>query len=184
MVLSTSRATAGGRRSGCSSPPWCTMVNFRLFPLLLVLSLGSTSCWFRKPPRAFVPPPAQPKPVIVATPPEVPAAPEIDADATATLPPDLPSSMPSAPPPPAAPSAPSRHCCRAQNRSTTGASARAAASAQAGADFYGRAVARVQPGFRSEFGTGEKGAGDCGGKKFECGSERDREPHPDLPETS
>jgi hypothetical protein len=79
------------------------MVNFRLFPLLLVLSLGSTSCWFRKPPRAFVAPPAQPKPVIIATPPEVPAAPEIDADATATLPPDLPNSMPSAPPPPPAP---------------------------------------------------------------------------------
>ena len=36
------------------------MVNFRLFPLLLVLSLGSTSCWFRKPPRAFVPPPETP----------------------------------------------------------------------------------------------------------------------------
>src|SRR5579864_1993857 len=82
------------------------MVNYRLFPVLLVLSLGSTSCWFRKPPRAFVPPPAQPKPVIVAAPPEVPAAPEIDADTTATLPSDLPSTMPSAPPPP--PAAPPR----------------------------------------------------------------------------
>jgi hypothetical protein len=77
------------------------MVNCRLFPLLLVLSLGSTSCWFRKPPRAFVPPPAQARPVIIATPPEVPAAPEIDAEATATLPSEVPGSiMPPAPPPP------------------------------------------------------------------------------------
>jgi hypothetical protein len=76
------------------------MVNFRIFPLLLVLSLGSTSCWFRKPPRAFVPPPARPKPVIVASPPEMPAAPEIDANATATLPSEVPGSiMPPAPPP-------------------------------------------------------------------------------------
>lgn len=93
------------------------MVNYRLFPLLLVLSLGSTSCWFRKPPRAFVPPPAQPKPVIVAVPPEVPAAPEIDADATATLPTDLPSTMPSAPPPP--PAAPPRRPATAAAPRTT-----------------------------------------------------------------
>ena len=93
------------------------MVNYRLFPLLLVLSLGSTSCWFRKPPRAFVPPPAQPKPVIVAVPPEVPAAPEIDAEATATLPPDLPSTMPSAPPPP--PAAPPRRPATAAAPRTT-----------------------------------------------------------------
>ena len=93
------------------------MVNYRLFPLLLVLSLGSTSCWSRKPPRAFVPPPAQPKPVIVAVPPEVPAAPEIDAEATATLPPDLPSTMPSAPPPP--PAAPPRRPATAAAPRTT-----------------------------------------------------------------
>jgi len=79
------------------------MVNFRLFPLLLLLWAGSTSCLFRKPPRAFVPPPPQPKPVIVATPPEVPEAPEIDVSATSTLPPDLPSTIPSPPPPPPAP---------------------------------------------------------------------------------
>jgi len=93
------------------------MVNYRSFPLLLVLSLGSTSCWFRKPPRAFVPPPAQPKPVIVTAPPEVPAAPEIDADATATLPTDLPSTMPSAPPPP--PAAPPRRPATAAAPRTT-----------------------------------------------------------------
>jgi hypothetical protein len=79
------------------------MVNFRIFPLLLVLLLGSTSCWFHKSPRVFVPPPAPQKPAIVAAPPEVPAAPEIDANATPTLSPDLPSTMPSAPPPPTAP---------------------------------------------------------------------------------
>ena len=93
------------------------MVNFRLFPVLLVLSLGSTSCWFRKPPRAFVPPPAQPKPVIVAVPPEVPAPPEIDANATPTLPSDLPSTMPSAPPPP--PAAPPRRPATAAAPRTT-----------------------------------------------------------------
>ena len=93
------------------------MVNYRSFPLLLVLSLGSTSCWFRKPPRAFVPPPAQPKPVIVTAPPEVPAAPEIDADASATLPTDLPSTMPSAPPPP--PTAPPRRPATAAAPRTT-----------------------------------------------------------------
>jgi len=79
------------------------MVNFRIFPLLLALSLGSTSCWFHKSARVFVPPPAPQKPVIVAAPPEVPAAPEIDAESTATLPSELPSTMPSTPPPPPAP---------------------------------------------------------------------------------
>jgi hypothetical protein len=79
------------------------MINLRLSAILVLLSLGTTSCWFRKPPRAFIPPPASPKPVIATSPPEVPAAPEIDAEATATLPPDLPSTMPTAPPPPAAP---------------------------------------------------------------------------------
>jgi hypothetical protein len=82
------------------------MVKFRILPLLLALSLGSTSCWFRKPPRAFIPPPAQQKPAIIAAPPEVPAAPEIDANATATLPSDLPSAIPSAPPPPPPPRRP------------------------------------------------------------------------------
>ena len=93
------------------------MVNFRLFPLLLVLSLGSTSCLFRKPPRAFVPPPAPPRPVIVAAPPEVPAAPEIDSQATATLSPELPSIMPTAPPPP--PAAPPRRPATATAPRTT-----------------------------------------------------------------
>jgi hypothetical protein len=94
------------------------MVNYRLFPVLLVLSLGSTSCWFRKPPRAFVPPPAQPRPVIVTVPPEVPAAPEINADATVTLPSDLPSTMPSAPPPPPPAAPPRRPATAAAPRTT------------------------------------------------------------------
>jgi hypothetical protein len=94
------------------------MVNFRLFPLLVVLSLGSTSCWFRKPPRAFIPPPAASKPVIAAHPPMVPEAPEIDANATATLPSELPSTMPSAPPPPPAPAPPRRPATAAAPRTT------------------------------------------------------------------
>jgi hypothetical protein len=94
------------------------MANFRVFPLLVVLSLGSTSCWFRKPPRAFVPPPAAPKPVIAVYPPEVPEAPEIDANATIALPPDLPSTMPSAPPPPPAPAPPRRPATAAAPRTT------------------------------------------------------------------
>ena len=79
------------------------MVNFRILLLVLALSLGSTSCWFRKSPRVFIPPPAQPQPAIVAAP-EVPAAPEIDVNATVAPPPDLPNAtMPSAPPPPPPP---------------------------------------------------------------------------------
>jgi hypothetical protein len=77
------------------------MVNFRILPLLVALSLGSTSCWFRKSPRVFVPPPAAQKPVIAASPPEVPAAPDIDSEATATLPLEVPAAtLPAAPPPP------------------------------------------------------------------------------------
>jgi hypothetical protein len=94
------------------------MINLRLFAMLLLMSLGTTSCWFRKPPRAFVPPPARPKPVIAASPPEVPAAPEIEADATATLPPELPSTMPTAPPPPAPPAPPRRPATAAAPRTT------------------------------------------------------------------
>jgi hypothetical protein len=92
------------------------MVNFRIFALLLALSLGSTSCWFHKSPRVFIPPPALQRPVIVAAPPEVPEAPEIDANATATSPSELPSSMPSAPPPPPAP--PRRPATAAAPRTT------------------------------------------------------------------
>src|SRR6266851_2518169 len=103
MVLLISRAMARGPSSGYSSPPWYAMINLRLFAMVLLISLGTTSCWFRKPPRAFIPPPAPPKPVIATSPPEVPPAPEIDTETTATLPPDLPSTMPTAPPPPAAP---------------------------------------------------------------------------------
>jgi hypothetical protein len=94
------------------------MINLRLFAMLLLMSLGTTSCWFRKPPRAFVPPPAPPKPVIATSPPEVPAAPEIDADATATLLPDLPSTMPTAPPPPAPPAPARRPATAAAPRTT------------------------------------------------------------------
>jgi hypothetical protein len=83
------------------------MVNFRIVPLIVVLSLSSTSCWFRKPPRAFVPPPAPPKPAIATSPPEVPTAPEIDANAAETLPPEFPAgTIPSAPPPPPPPRRP------------------------------------------------------------------------------
>lgn len=81
------------------------MVNLRILPLLLALSLGSTSCWFRKPPKAFVPPPPPAKPVIADTPPEVPKGPEIDANASAPPQPELPVPMPSAPPPPVPPPA-------------------------------------------------------------------------------
>ncbi len=74
-------------RSVSSSRPWCTMSRLRLLtlhvPLLLALSLGSSSCWFRKTStaRVFVPPPAKPRPPLATKIPELPPAPEIDAPA-------------------------------------------------------------------------------------------------------
>jgi hypothetical protein len=85
--------------------------SLRLIPLLLVLSFGSTSCWFskKKPPRVFVPPSVQPKPPTpLPQQPEVPGEPELDTEVASfsTEPPGIPASIPVLPPPPAPPKRP------------------------------------------------------------------------------
>jgi hypothetical protein len=106
-----------GPRSASSSPPWCALFRSRLltlgFPLILTLSLGSSSCSFRKTrtARVFVPPPAKPRPPVDIKIPELPPAPDIEvpaADATAGLqiPSGVRASMPAAGPPPVPPRRP------------------------------------------------------------------------------
>jgi hypothetical protein len=77
------------------------MFRTRLLPVILALSLGSSSCWLRKPKtvRVFVPPPAKPLPPIVSEIPELPSPPEIDAKSEAELPVDSIASLPVVPPP-------------------------------------------------------------------------------------
>lgn len=80
------------------------MFRSRLLPVILALSLGSSSCWFAKPKRivrVYVPPPARPKPPLPTEVPEVAAPSGIAAKYEAELPPDLYASLPViAPPPP------------------------------------------------------------------------------------
>jgi hypothetical protein len=79
------------------------MFRSRLLSLILALSLGSSSCWLRKTKstRVFVPPPAKPRPAIVAEVPELPQAPDIEVNYQPELPGDLFATMPAAGPPPA-----------------------------------------------------------------------------------
>ena len=58
------------------------MFRLRLIPLILVLSLGATSCWFQKKTaaRVFVPPPAPARPQVASVVPEIPAAPDIELE--------------------------------------------------------------------------------------------------------
>src|SRR5579862_9229459 len=106
MVLSTLQASwAGEPPSASSSPRRRTMLNLRLLPFILALSLGSTGCWFQKstPPRVFVPPPPAARPSVATTPPELPPPPEIDKPEDATVTGGIPAAMPPAEPPPPAP---------------------------------------------------------------------------------
>jgi hypothetical protein len=77
----------------------------RLLPFILALSLGSTSCWFRKSPTAkvFVPPPPTTRPRLATVLPELPPPPEIDVPQDATVIVGIPAVMPPAEPPPPAP---------------------------------------------------------------------------------
>jgi hypothetical protein len=81
------------------------MYRLRLLPLILALSLGSSSCWFRKskPVRVFAPPPVRPRPAIVTQVPEVAAAPAIEAEMEASLPAGWEATMPPDIPPPPPP---------------------------------------------------------------------------------
>jgi hypothetical protein len=81
------------------------MSNLRLLPMILALSLGTTSCWFQKSkaPRVFVPPAPVSRPSVASVPPEIPAAPQIDLTGETPLPGVVTATIPAAPPPPPAP---------------------------------------------------------------------------------
>jgi hypothetical protein len=81
------------------------MFRLRLFPLILALSLGTTSCRFQKTKslRVFVPPPPVPRPPLPSMVPEIPPAPDFEAGAELTLPEGVAAVMPPAAPPPPVP---------------------------------------------------------------------------------
>ena len=81
------------------------MARSRLLPVILALSFGSTSCWFRKspPPRVFVPPPPVARPRVATAQPELPPPPEIDLPEDATVTGGIPAAMPPTEAPPPAP---------------------------------------------------------------------------------
>jgi hypothetical protein len=83
------------------------MHRLRIIPLLTVLWVGSSSCFFNKTRRAkvFVPPPPAPRAALPTTVPELPAPPQLDSEASVT-PPEVPVELPSALPPPAPPRRP------------------------------------------------------------------------------
>jgi len=84
------------------------MSRLRLLPLIVVLSLGTTSCWFQKKTavRVFVPPPPPARPSVVSVVPEIPPAPEIELDSEMPQVEGFPESLPTAVAPP--PSTPRR----------------------------------------------------------------------------
>ena len=81
------------------------MSRLRLFPLILALSLGTTSCWFQKAKslRVFVPPPPVPRPPLPSMVPDIPPAPDIETAGELTLPEGIAAAMPPMAPPPPAP---------------------------------------------------------------------------------
>src|SRR5271170_5704109 len=87
------------------------MVNLRInsgiLATIIVLGMcSSSSCWFRKKPSVFTPPPPQARPKVAETP-RLPEPPMVAADPEATLPPPTPNSVPDVPAPPK-PAAPQR----------------------------------------------------------------------------
>jgi len=71
--------------------------------LVIVLSVASASC-SRRHVRVFVPPPTRPRPPFVPPPqPELPDAPQLDADLEPPTPPESDSAFPVLPPPPPVP---------------------------------------------------------------------------------
>ena len=82
------------------------MSRLRQLPLILALSLGTTSCWFQKKTaaRVFVPPPPAARPSVASVVPEIPPAPEIELDSEMPQIEGFPESLPTAvAPPPATP---------------------------------------------------------------------------------
>ena len=80
------------------------MSDSRLIPLVLVLCVGTSACWFRakKKPRVFVPPAVQVRPVKLPSQPQVPDPPGLDLKVAAAIP-EFPILLPELPPPPAPP---------------------------------------------------------------------------------
>ena len=72
------------------------MHNRQRLCVLVLLSVATTSCWFRKTPAVFTPPPPQSRPQTVDAkePPALPPPPDIEGDRTATLPPPTQETMP------------------------------------------------------------------------------------------
>lgn len=78
------------------------MFNLRLPALILALTMGCTSCLFRKPsPRVFVPPPRPPRPPIPSQPPTLPPDPgiELKAETVTEIEPAMPPLLEPPPPP-------------------------------------------------------------------------------------
>jgi len=92
-----------GQRSGFNSRLSPAMHSLRLISLVLMLSLGTSSCWFRtkRKPRVFVPPPVRARPVTLPLQPQLPE-PGLDLNVTAAIP-EFPVILPNLPPPPEPP---------------------------------------------------------------------------------
>ena len=85
------------------------MSRLRQLPLILAMSLGTTSCLFQKKTvaRVFVPPPPVVRPQVASVVPEIPAAPEVELSSEMPQIEGFPESLPaSAGPPPPAPRRP------------------------------------------------------------------------------
>jgi len=85
------------------------MSRLRQLPLILAMSLGTTSCLFQKKTvaRVFVPPPPVVRPQVVSVVPEIPPAPEVELSSEMPQIEGFPESLPaSAGPPPPAPRRP------------------------------------------------------------------------------
>jgi hypothetical protein len=79
----------------------------RLFHAVLVLSMTSASCWTRKSPVVFTPPPPQAQPKVPAEAASLPSPPKIEGDPSNELPPPIATTMPEEPEP-AKPAPPAR----------------------------------------------------------------------------
>jgi hypothetical protein len=76
------------------------MYKSRLLPAIIALSVTATSCWTRKSPTVFTPPPPQAQPKTPAQAATLPPPPKIDADPSHELPPQISTTMPDLPEPP------------------------------------------------------------------------------------
>ena len=90
--------------------PWRDMHNWRhnsILPGILVLSMASSSCLFKKNAVTFTPPPARPAPSVSSKPAELAGPPLIEGDPAASFP-EASNSIPEIPEPPPPKPAPRR----------------------------------------------------------------------------